>query len=581
MTSLSHVLYSNLLLDLQPFCRPSTWEALQRGEIDFFPGCTVRDVAIMQLGSSFLKKLKDETSSDADAVAYTKFISANERCEHWSLQVNSLLDEMLVGNFREEVYEYFGRGAKSHISDDLVTLIAESDLVGPGAAFGATGNDFYTKLFSGALTCTSQGLYLAYRASLKAVQNDWILADDLRASRFGTFSLVRGNRLTFVPKTRDCSRTICIEPVLNMLVQKGLGNALARRIRQSYGIDLPSQQAKNRELARLASVNGGWSTIDLASASDTISFKMLEEFLPQHVLSCIRMTRSPECYVDKTGEWIKLHMVSTMGNGFTFPLQTMLFACVVKACARVAEMQLVCPRGQTLGEFGVNGDDIVVPSGIHDFVIRLLTILGFEVNKTKSFHEGHFRESCGGDYFCGQPVRGVYLKTLLDQGSRFAAINLLNRWSARHNIPLRRTVRALLRTVEDLRVPPYEDLSAGIHVPFSMVRKLRRDKHTKSILYRRYVFDAARLTIQEGDICVPNREQERIYNPHGLLISILHGSVRGTTRKGGVGTITIRHDSGRFRRRVGVAPNWDNTETVRQPIPDKGRWESAVWINLT
>lgn len=581
MTSLSQALYSSLLLDLQPYCSASVFEAVQTGKVDTFPGCTVRDIAIMQLGSSFLKKLKDETSSEADAMAYTKFISANSRCETWSLQVESLLDEVLVSNFRKVVDKFFYRGANSFISDDLVTLITESDLVGPGAAVGALGNDFYTKLFAGPLTCTSQGLYLAYRASLSSVQDSWIIGDDLRSSKFGNYSLVRGNRLTFVPKTHDCSRSICIEPVLNMLVQKGLGNAIARRTRQYFGIDLSCQQLKNRELARLGSVNGCYSTIDLASASDTIALKMLEEFLPQHVLSCIKLLRSPECFVSKTGEWIKLHMVSTMGNGFTFPLQTMLFACVVKACAEVVEMPLEPPRGESLGTYGVNGDDIVVPSGITMLVIRLLNILGFEVNKLKSFHEGHFRESCGGDYFRGHPVRGVYLKTLLDQSSRYSAINLLNRWSARHNIPLRRTVRVLLRTVEDLRVPPWEDLSAGIHVPYSMVKKLRRCKHTKSIIYRRNVFAPVKLTIREGDICVPNREEERIYNPEGLLISFLHGGVRGTTSNGGVGAITIRHDSGRFRKRTGIAPNWDNTYTIREPIPDKGRWESAVWINLS
>jgi hypothetical protein len=277
-----------------------------------------------------------------------------------------------------------------------------------------------------------------------------------------------------------------------------------------------------------------------------------------------------------------LFMVSTMGNGFTFPLQTMIFGCVVEACAEALEIELQRPRGGTLGQFGVNGDDIICPKGLYDVVCRLLTILGFEVNKTKSFHEGPFRESCGGDFFKGSPVRGVYLKTLADQGSRYSAINLLNRWSARHNIPLRRTVRRLLRTVEYLPVPAYEDTSAGVHVPYFMVNKLKRDRSTMSILYRRYENVPVRLTIREAEIVVPRKEKRRIYNPEGLLAAFLHGSVRGTrgSNPTGLGSISIRHDSLRFRKRRAIAPNWDCSTNVLCPLPDKGRWETAVWLNL-
>lgn len=581
MSSLTHALYSDLLLDLQPYCSAHTFELISAGKIDFFPGCTVRDVAVMQLATSLLKKLQDDTSPNADQLALTKFRDANSACGSWSLQVNSLLDELLISNFRVVIDEFFFNGDKSFISDDLVTLLAESDLVGPGVALGASGNDFYTKMFSSPMACTRTALYEAYKIYLKQLPDSWQIADSLRRDSLGGPEVVEGNRLTFVPKTRDISRSICIEPSLNMMFQKGLGNALARRLRQYFGIDLSSQQVKNRELARLGSETGGWSTIDLSSASDTISLKMLREFLPRHVLAVIELLRSPKSMVSLTGETMQLEMVSTMGNGFTFPLQTVLFAAVVTSCARVAEMPLVLPHGNNLGSFGVNGDDIVCPTGLHDKVVRLLTLLGFEVNKTKSFHEGPFRESCGGDFFNGSLVRGVYIKTLLDQQSRYSAINLLNRWSARHGIPLRLTVQRLLRTVRYLPVPPWEDLSAGVHVPWSMVKRLRRCKHTRSVLYERMVFEPVKLRIQDCEIVVPTKERSRIYNPHGLLISILHGAVRGTRSNTCVGTISIRHDRGWFRRKWGIAPNWSCTSTIREPIPDEGRWESAVWVNHT
>lgn len=579
MSSLTHALYSDLLLDLQPHCSPSVYTLLEQGIVDIYPGCTLRDVACMQLAASFLKKLKDSTRPDADDKALAKFLSSNDRCGTWSLQMNSLLDEFLVSEFRNSLSRFFFTGANSHISDDLVSLITESDLVGPGVAIGASGTDFYTKLFSGSLTCTSPALYTAYRTYLLSQPESWLAAEIQRSASFGDFRVVEGSRLSFVPKTNDVSRSICIEPVLNMLVQKGLGNSLERRLRQYFGIDLACQQEKNRELARIGSVEDSYVTIDLASASDTISLAMLEEFLPRHVLSLLKLLRSPVTTVSLTGEQLRLNMVSTMGNGFTFPLQTMLFACVVEACSRVAEMPLVFPRGKHLGSFGINGDDIVCSKELHGMVVRLLSLLGFEVNRSKSFHEGPFRESCGGDFFRGHNVRGVYVKTLSEPGSRYAAINLLNRWSARFQIPVSRTVRRLLRSVEYLPVPPWEDLSAGIHVPWSMVKGLRRDKHTASVLYRRFVFEPVRLRIRDCDILIPAKEKERIYNPSGLLVSLLHGCVRGTRSDTCVGTITIRHDRGWFRKRYGIAPNWDCTVTIPQPIPDKGRWETAVWVN--
>lgn len=582
MSSLTHALYSDLLLDLQPYVSPEVYDLCEAGKIDLFPGCTERAVACMQLTASLLKKYKELTQPDADGRALAKFREANELCGTWSLHVESLFDEVLVSNLRRSLDRFFFKGANSYISDDLVTLISESDLVGPGVSVGGRGTDFYTKLFSGPLTCTSRSLYIAYRSYIGQFES-WRQADDLRAASFGDCDVVEGNRLTFVPKTYDVSRSICIEPVLNMLVQKGLGNALERRLRQYFGIDLAVQQAKNRDLARIGSETGEFSTIDLSSASDTISWKMIQEFFPRHMVSLLRILRSPTSAVSLTGESLSLNMVSTMGNGFTFPLQTVLFASVVEACALTYESTLECPRGSTLGDYGVNGDDIVVPKGIHDAVVRLLSILGFKVNKTKSFHEGPFRESCGGDFFNGSPVRGVYIKTLSDLGSRYSAINLLNRWSARHQIPLRRTIRRLLRTVEYLPVPPWEDSSAGIHVPYSLIKHLRRDKNTKSILYRRLVFEPVKLRISDCEIVIPFKEKTRIYNPNGLLVSFLHGCVKGVRSKkvgSHIGTITIRHDRGWFRKRIGIAPNWDCTDAVLVPISDKRQWETAVWLNL-
>jgi len=548
----------------------------------------------MQLVSAFLKKYQDAQNTTADQAALAKFHTANEQCGSWTLQLKDLREEMLYSCFRKHVYQFLYKGSfnlEPVIPDDHLAILAESDLVGPGASVGAHGYDFYTKMYSSPLSCTKPFMYETYMRYV-AKFPDMQEAELIRQLHYGPGTVVEGNRLSFVPKTYDCSRSICTEPSLNMMFQKGLGNILEKRLKQYFGIDLECQQAKNRELARMGSITGEWVTIDLSSASDTIGMSMLRECLPKTgLIRLLEVYRSPTTTISN-GPRISLNMVSTMGNGFTFPLQTMLFSCVVAACAEVLgypSRDFQRPHGGHLGTFGVNGDDIVCRREIAHGVLDLLKLLGFTVNKTKSFIEGNFRESCGGDYYYGHPVRGVYCKTLAEPSSRYSTINALNSWSARHRICLRQTVQLLVRTVRYLPVPPWEDDAAGIKVPWSMVEKLRRCKKTRSVQYARLSFVPAKLRIKDCEIIVPRQARERIYNPAGLLCSILHGAVRGGgSNPTDLGTITIRHDSGRFRTKIGLAPNWERQRSLPESpavVPYEGEalraWEHAVWTNVS
>ena len=51
-----------------------------------------------------------------------------------------------------------------------------------------------------------------------------------------------------------------------------------------------------------------------------------------------------------------------------------------------------------------------------------LRYFGFTPNEKKTFCEGPFRESCGGDFFEGQPVRAYFLKKLPDEPSAWMAV---------------------------------------------------------------------------------------------------------------------------------------------------------------
>jgi hypothetical protein len=78
-----------------------------------------------------------------------------------------------------------------------------------------------------------------------------------------------------------------------------------------------------------------------------------------------------------------------------------------------------------IGQVRIYGDDIIVPVDCVPHVIAELETFGFKINRDKSFWNGKFRESCGGDFYDGQDVTPVRLRkeipTSRDDGSRVAA----------------------------------------------------------------------------------------------------------------------------------------------------------------
>lgn len=214
---------------------------------------------------------------------------------------------------------------------------------------------------------------------------------------------VDGNRITFVPKDGRKDRSIAIEPSMNLYLQLGVDGYIRRRLKR-WGVDLDSQ-LKNQRLAKLGSEN--WSdpesfvTLDLAAASDTISLGVCRQLLPPVWYDYLMDLRSPQGDLD--GETFVYSKVSSMGNGFTFALESAIFTAIVYGCMRT--------QGQWNREdFAVFGDDIIVKKSVSGSVVKALKLAGFSINPEKSFIEGPFRESCGADFFAGHAVRPIFLE---------------------------------------------------------------------------------------------------------------------------------------------------------------------------
>ena len=584
MSARSHVLYSTLLSDLSQYLDSSTLLSLEKGEaVDYWPGMGLKEFSSLRLASNFMKKFVTAKKPDADSNALKKFTSVNLQCGTYHLQLRDSLDELLVGELKSSIYKFLYPRQMPLVSS--FNEILSRGNVGPGANVNAIGGDFYSKMYSSPLSCTSEGLYIAYR-SYVTQHPLWFTAEETRSQTFGLANIVEGNRLRFVPKRTDISRVICVEPTLNMFFQLGLGNILTSRLKSFYSIDLSTQPHYNKEMARIGSFrsleqNSGddqFCTIDLESASDSIAVGMLKEFLPPRFLSWLLLLRSPTAELPN-GERIAMNMVSTMGNGFTFPLQTMLFASVVSAAYRSLDIPLVLQEscgaiGRQTANFGVFGDDIVILAKAKYRVLRLLHLLGFKVNADKSFFEGPFRESCGGDFFQGHPVRPVFVKKLDTQQDLYSLINSLNDWSAYSNISLPNTVQYLLGRCRWQPVPVWENPDSGIRIPSSMLTQ-RSVSRNGSLLYARSISRPKQLVILEDRIRLPRRERRRIFNPSGLYISFLQGCIRRHR-------ITIRNDSVRYSTKLGIAPNWDMCPAM-PPIAggvDWQRWNTAVYRNF-
>jgi hypothetical protein len=480
------------------------------------PDASYREVAASQLLYTLLKKYV-ETSDDADAVAKSKFFASNKRCKDWSFEPESEVDRLLFGEFRKEIDNFLHPAGQELISS--YRLILDEARVGPGSSLGAKGNSMYAKLFSSNLTTTTEELYVYYSNYFKYNQT-YSEAECLRRSKYGSYKVVNGSASSFVPKTRDESRMICTEPNLNMFFQLGLGAILERRLK-SIDIDLRSQPEVNRRLAYIGSIDGSVSTIDLSSASDTISLKLCRAIFPRWFYQILVKLRSPSTTID--GEDVHLNMISTMGNGFTFPLQTIIFSCLIRACCRVMGFPIIRGEGRNWSCFG---DDLICPTPCVRQVLRLLKLIGCVPNSSKTFFEGPFRESCGTDWFHGQPVRGVYIRSLSSKQDLFVSINLLNAWTAYTGIPLYNGIQYLVGGLrgEIPLVPLDENIDSGIRVPRSFLENVRFDQNGTH-MYWAYQVVPKYYKVKEGSIRSPGRLAPLLYNPPGLYLSCVYGEL--------------------------------------------------------
>lgn len=481
-------------------------------------------VAVRSLAASFYKKLLPTGDSRVqDEAALKKFRAVNQKTREFSgfvatSELESTFWDYLRDNFRrglehtwETQYDQIQDVSSWVYTGFDPSKIAEYMNVGPGASQRADSRTMATKLFTGPISyCGDDHLITLYRGALA---NTGLWADaEMRRSPMG-FVRVKGGQLFFAKKNAEISRTCCTEPLLNMLIQKSVGGFIEERIRRQFKIDLKTQQVLNRELAKVGSVDGSFGTIDLVSASDSTSILLFNELCQESFLKWATLESSCRFAVLPDGEEVELGMLSTMGNGFTFQLMTYIFACVVRSVYQMMGF----PCSDPSKHFGVFGDDIIVRREAYSFVCQMLTKLGYEVNDGKSFNVGPFRESCGGDYYSGHDVRGVYVASLETPQHVCSVINRLNRWSAHHGVDLPATISWLWDQDRLPLTPPDTSDDAGVHVPFLLSAPNVDGEYRFKYPYFSKIVKKMVLEEPDDDLCP---------NPEGYGLSFLSGHTR-------------------------------------------------------
>lgn len=414
--------YQGLQSILQVTINPMDYNDSYSFRLDYQAVEYVRKIAV-----PFLGNLPKDNALNSFLAAEQSCLESNLRLRSTKpssldISISESIRHMLAPFWRQDFYEgRLGKGSTVSITKNTSAHWKFNELE-PTITFELA--NFLLNTEAGKFIATENSRMLAHQ-QFQCIENlpgdEGLLPNTFGPLVLKRFSIVPGSRFGMVPKTAMTHRSICIEPSVNMFLQLGVGAAFKRCLLITRQVKLsaekedvigdlrnigakPStillQEQRNKILAREASVSGSYSTIDLQSASDSISSEVIKRLFPSTIVDYLDVLRSKTVLIN--GKPHPFNKWSSMGNGYTFELETILFRGIAEG---VGKLYSILPN-----QIHVYGDDIIVPTIMAEPLIEALISYGFKTNSRKTFVKGPFRESCGGDYFLGQDVRPIYLK---------------------------------------------------------------------------------------------------------------------------------------------------------------------------
>jgi hypothetical protein len=431
VSSLLSSLGGPLTRDLDRLVQDGKWLDLINFKFDYTSEYEMRDFCLARQVHALLSKQEwMDLGVDTRAVAESKFWEMERKCE----ETNRRLDERQLS---AEAYKvlYLARSKIAHIVGRVPALRDLKLSFGPGATTAVKGRVASPRSkLAASLVCSVDSLHVV--GSLLAEAPLWAthqagLRKTKPESHVATVAsdgtvymhdkdsscvvlcdvLVHAGRLTFVQKDARSMRPIVVEPTLNGFAQKGIGDYLKSRMLKRARVDLKDQK-RNQDLAREGSISGRFATVDMSSASDTVSWSVVRELLPWEWFEFLASWRTGE--IETPNGPAELHKFSSMGNAYTFELESLIFFSLAWACTEVLGLK---------SEICTFGDDVIIDVQAYGLFRDVLTELGFIVNNEKSFAQGPFRESCGADWLTGQSIRPFYAKKALNEQTLYTFHN--------------------------------------------------------------------------------------------------------------------------------------------------------------
>lgn len=245
---------------------------------------------------------------------------------------------------------------------------------------------------------------------------------DLRVGKRPSLKLKERCQLTsrfkFVHKTFGKARGICIEQLEMQWLQQGIRKALYDRIENhplSKGYVLFTDQSINGSLAQLSSRSRYMATIDMSSASDRISRKLVEylfqdneELLKALLALSTRIIELPEEL--SSDRMLMVNKYAPMGSALCFPVMGLVHFALIKSI-----ISMTAPQHINDIPVYVYGDDIIIESSYAEEVMEKLPDFGMKINQKKSFFQSYFRESCGVHAYYGVNITPVRFKSIVHQ----------------------------------------------------------------------------------------------------------------------------------------------------------------------
>jgi hypothetical protein len=306
---------------------------------------------------AFFKKCDLFSDENCELVAKNAFLESEEVCKATNERLQLHFDrdpsdwvvqrvEKMTGLIAETL------GSFRDFLDELPHLVRSTN--------GATTT--HPRRMSGGVLRLKRTMYATARshAYLKALSTLWGYTINFRE--------IRHNRVEFVPKNWKTHRAIACEPEGNLALQLAFDSYCKRKLRSRLRVDL-GDQSRNQRLALRSSVDGALCTVDLKAASDRLAREVVTLLFPEEWRRFFSDTRSPAWKSDD-GTLVPYHKLSSMGNGYTFTIETLVFAALCKSLGS--------------RRYSVYGDDIIIETELYGDLVEMLSYLGFEVNEEKS-----------------------------------------------------------------------------------------------------------------------------------------------------------------------------------------------------